>query len=336
MGKRILVIAEAGINHNGNMEIAKKMIDVASEAGADFVKFQTFNSDRLVTSSARKADYQIDELNKEESQKEMLKRVELTEAMHFDLKSHCVKRNIGFLSSAFDIESINFLVSLGQSFFKIPSSEITNLPYLRHIGKIDKSIILSTGMSTIDEIEDAIRIIHLEGTLKKNITILHCTTEYPAPFNEVNLKAMQTIHKALDLDVGYSDHTLGIEVAIAAVAMGAKIIEKHFTLDRNMLGPDHKASLQPEELKAMITAIRNIEVALGDGIKKPTSREIKNKKIARKSIVAKQFIKAGEKFTEKNITSKRPANGLSPMKWDDVIGSKAIRDFSIDELIKLN
>ena len=335
MGKRILVIAEAGINHNGNIGIAKKMIDVASEAGADFVKFQTFNSDSLVTSSARKADYQIEELNKSESQKEMLKRVELTEAMHFELKSYCTKKNISFLSSAFDIESINFLVRLGQSLFKIPSSEITNLPYLRHIGKIDKSIILSTGMSTIEEIEDAIRIIKLEGTSKKNITILHCTTEYPAPFNEVNLKAMQTIHKVLDLDVGYSDHTLGIEVAIAAVAMGAKIIEKHFTLDRNMLGPDHKASLQPEELKAMITAIRNIEVALGDGIKKPTSREIKNKKIARKSIVAKQFIKAGEKFTEKNIISKRPGNGVSPMKWDEIIGTKAIRDFNIDELIEL-
>lgn len=335
MTNRTLVIAEAGVNHNGDIELAKRLIDVAAEAGADIVKFQTFNADRLVTRTAEKADYQIQAIGREKSQYEMLRRLELTPEMHSALIEHCAVRKIGFLSTGFDIESVDLLVSLGQDRFKIPSGEITNLPYLRHIGHFGQAVILSTGMATMDEIEAALAVLEQAGTPRTSITVLHCTTEYPAPMTEVNLHAMQNIRTAFGVAVGYSDHTSGIEVAIAAVALGASVIEKHFTLDRNLPGPDHKASLEPNELKAMIAAIRNIEVALGDGIKRPSQSEIKNKLIARKSLVASRAIKAGELFNAENITAKRPGNGISPMRWDEVIGSRAPRDFLADELIAL-
>jgi N,N'-diacetyllegionaminate synthase len=332
---RTLIIAEAGVNHNGNIELAKQLIDAAAEAGADLVKFQTFNAKRQVTSFAKKAEYQKMTTNSEESQYEMLRKLELSTEMHYDLINHCSSCNIGFFSTGFDIDSINFLVNLGQDNFKIPSGEITNLPYLRHIGQLGKLVILSTGMATMDEIKSAIDVLEQSGTHRSKITVLHCTTEYPTPMADVNLKAMQGIHSAFDVKIGYSDHTSGIEVAIAAVALGASVIEKHFTIDRNLPGPDHKASLEPEELKSMVLAIRNIEVALGDGIKRVTNSEAKNIPIARKSLVAYQTIKKGEKFSEKNITTKRPGTGISPMLWDDVIGETATRDFSIDELISL-
>lgn len=335
MNYRTLIIAEAGVNHNGDIGLAKQLIDVAAEAGADLVKFQTFNASRLVTHAAKKADYQTRNNDNIESQHEMLFRLELTEAMHHDLIAHCAVRNIGFFSSGFDIQSVDMLIGLGQDHFKIPSGEITNLPYLRHIGRIGKGVLLSTGMATLGDIEAAIAVLEQAGASRNQITVLHCTTEYPTPMNEVNLRAMQSIHNALGVAVGYSDHTLGIEVAIAAVAMGATVIEKHFTLDRNLPGPDHKASLEPAELKAMAAAIRNIEVALGDGIKRLTPSEARNKVVGRKSLVASQAIKAGEVFSVKNITTKRPGTGVSPMHWDEVMGRTAPRDFSIDELIEL-
>jgi N,N'-diacetyllegionaminate synthase len=331
----ILIIAEAGVNYNGELRLAKQLIDVAAEAGADLVKFQTFKADRLATRSAKKAGYQIQTTNSKESQHEMLRRLELTEDMHRELIAHCALRNISFFSTGFDMESIDLLLSLGQDHFKIPSGEITNLPYLRHIGKLGKSVILSTGMATLGDIEAAIGVLEQAGTARAQITVLHCTTEYPTPMNEVNLRAMQSIHAAFGVAVGYSDHTLGIEVAIAAVAMGAAVIEKHFTLDRNLPGPDHQASLEPEELKAMVTAIRNIEVALGDGIKRLTPSEARNKPVARKSLVASQAIKAGEVFSADNITTKRPGSGISPMIWDEIMGRTAPRDFVADELIEL-
>lgn len=332
---RTLIIAEAGVNHNGDLNLAKQLIDVAVTAGADIVKFQTFNADRLATRIAKKADYQTLTTDSAESQHAMLRRFELTEAMHSALIVHCEMRNIGFLSTGFDIESVDFLVSLGQEFLKIPSGEITNLPYLRHIGKLKKSTILSTGMCTLGDIELAIDVLEKAGTPRAQITVLHCTTEYPAPMIEVNLRAMQNIHTAFGTAVGYSDHTQGIEVAIAAVAMGATVIEKHFTLDRKLPGPDHQASLEPAELNAMVAAIRNIEVALGDGIKRRTPSEVRNKAIARKSLVASRNIKAGEPFTAENITTKRPGTGISPMLWDKVLGESARRDFLMDELIEL-
>lgn len=332
---KTLIIAEAGVNHNGDMALARQLIDVAAEAGADLVKFQTFNADRLVTRTAQKADYQIRATDSKESQHEMLRRLELTTEMHRQLIAHCAARNIGFFSTGFDIESVNLLVSLGLGHFKIPSGEITNLPYLRHIGRLGKAVILSTGMATLGEIEAAISALDQAGTPRTNITVLHCTTEYPTPMAEVNLRAMQSIGVALGVAVGYSDHTPGIEVAIAAVAMGATVIEKHFTIDRNFLGPDHKASLEPEELKAMAAAIRNIEVALGDGIKRHTPSEEKNKPIVRKSLVASQAIKAGVVFSAQNITTKRPGTGISPMRWDEVIGRTSPRDFVADEMIEL-
>lgn len=330
-----LIIAEAGVNHNGDLWVAKQLIDVAAEAGADLVKFQTFKADRLATRAAKKAGYQTQTTGSDESQHEMLRRLELTADMHCELIAHCTARNIGFFSTGFDIESINLLQSLGQDHFKIPSGEITNLPYLRHIGQLGKKVILSTGMATLGEIEAAIDVLVQAGTARAQLTLLHCTTEYPTPMNEVNLRAMQSIHAAFGVTVGYSDHTQGIEVAIAAVVMGASVIEKHFTLDRNLPGPDHKASLEPEELKAMVTAIRNIEVALGDGIKRLTPSEARNKPVARKSLVASQAIKAGEAFSAQNITTKRPGTGVSPMRWDEVIGRAAPRDFVVDELIVL-
>ncbi|MCK9380246.1 MAG: N-acetylneuraminate synthase [Sulfuritalea sp.] len=335
MTKRILIIAEAGVNHNGDLELAKQLIDVAAEAGADLVKFQTFNANRQVTRNANKAEYQTQTTDSTESQHEMLRRLELTVEMHHELIAHCAKRNIGFFSTGFDIESVDLLVSLGQDQFKIPSGEITNLPYLRHIGRIGKKVILSTGMATLGEIEAAIDVLEQAGTPRANITALHCTTEYPTPMNDVNLRAMQSIHTAFGVAVGYSDHTPGIEVAIAAVAMGAAVIEKHFTLDCNLPGPDHKASLEPDELKVMVAAIRNIEIAMGDGIKRPAPSEARNKTVARKSLVASRAIKAGEIFGAGNITAKRPGTGISPMRWDDIIGRNAPRDFSADELIEL-
>jgi len=333
MTHKTLIIAEAGVNHNGDLNLARQLIDAATAAGADFVKFQTFNADRQVTRSAKKADYQAQVTDSSESQHEMLRRLELTEAMHHELIAHCAARNIGFLSTGFDVESVNLLASLGQDCFKIPSGEITNLPYLRHIGKLGKAVILSTGMATMGEIEAAIEVLEQAGTPRAKLTVLHCTTEYPTPMPDVNLRAMQSIQAAFGVEVGYSDHTLGIEVAIAAVALGATVIEKHFTLDRKLPGPDHQASLEPAELAAMVTAIRNIEVALGDGIKRLTPSEAKNKPIARKSLVASRAIKAGEIFTAENLTAKRPGNGISPMCWDEIMGKQALRDFAADELL---
>lgn len=329
------IIAEAGVNHNGDIELAKQLIDVAADAGADAVKFQTFKADTLVTRNAKKADYQSQNTGTTESQYEMLRKLELSVEMHRDLIAHCAKRNIVFLSTGFDIQSIDLLVSLGQSLLKVPSGEITNLPYLRHIGQLGKPVILSTGMSTMGDIEAAISVLEQSGTTRKNIIVLHCTTEYPTPMTEVNLRAMQSINNAFGVSVGYSDHTSGIEVAIAATAMGATVIEKHFTLNRSLPGPDHKASLEPLELKAMVTSIRNIELALGDGIKRLTASELKNKPIARKSLVASKPIKTGELFSAQNLTAKRPGTGISPMRWDEVVGKVASRDYSVDELIEL-
>lgn len=335
MKKQTLIIAEAGVNHNGDMALAMQLVDAAAEAGADIVKFQTFNADRLATGAAKKADYQTQTTDSNETQHEMLRRLELSAEMHEELITHCVTRNIGFFSTGFDIESVDLLMSLGQDRFKIPSGEITNLPYLRHIGRLGKAVILSTGMATMGEIEAAIDVLEQAGTPRANTTVLHCTTEYPTPMTEVNLRAMQSIHAAFGVAVGYSDHTSGIEVAIAAVALGASVIEKHFTLNRNLPGPDHKASLEPEELKSMVAAIRNIEIALGDGIKRLTPSEARNKPVARKSLVANRTIKAGEAFSPLNITAKRPGTGVSPMRWDEVMGRIALRDFAADELIEL-
>jgi N,N'-diacetyllegionaminate synthase len=335
MSNKTLIIAEAGVNHNGDMLLAKQLIDIAAKAGADLVKFQTFDANRLVTLAAKKADYQKLVTDSSESQYEMLKRLELTEDQHLELIAHCEMRKIGFLSSGFDIESINLLSNLGISCFKIPSGEITNLPYLRHIGELRKKIILSTGMSTLGDIEAALNVLEYAGTPRTNITLLHCTTEYPAPMVEINLRAMQSMHSAFGTAVGYSDHTKGIEVSIAAVAMGASVIEKHFTLDRNLPGPDHQASLEPGELIAMVAAIRNIELALGDGVKRLTPSESKNISIVRKSLVASREIKSGELFSSKNITTKRTGAGISPMRWDEVLGKTARRDYLLDELIEI-
>ena len=335
MTSRTLIIAEAGVNHNGDLALARQLIDVAAVAGADLVKFQTFTADRLATRTAQKADYQNRTTTSTESQHEMLSRLELTDAMHHELIAHCATRNIDFFSTGFDIESVDLLVRHGQNHFKIPSGEITNLPYLRHIGRLGKSVILSTGMANLGEIEAAIDALEAAGTPRAMLTVLHCTTEYPTPMAEVNLRAMLSIHAAFGVAVGYSDHTQGIEVAIASVAMGATVIEKHFTLDRNLPGPDHKASLEPAELNALVAAIRNIEVALGDGIKRLTTSEARNRPVVRKSLVASRAIKSGALFTAENITAKRPATGISPMRWDEVIGKTALRDFGPDELIVL-
>lgn len=334
MTDRTLVIAEAGVNHNGDIGLAKQLINVAAEAGADLVKFQTFNADRLVTRTAKKAGYQTQATDGKESQHEMLRRLELTAGMHQELIAHCAARHIGFFSTGFDIEGVDLLMSLGQDRIKIPSGEITNLPYLRHIGRLNKAVILSTGMATMGDIEAAIDVLEHAGTPRASITVLHCTTEYPTPMAEVNLRAMHSIHAAFGVAVGYSDHTSGIEVAIAAVAMGASVIEKHFTMDRGLPGPDHKASLEPSELKSMVAAIRHIEVALGDGIKRLTQSEARNAPVARKSLVASRRIKAGEVFSAQNITTKRPGTGISPMRWDEIIGRTAPRDFAADELIE--
>ena len=330
---KTLIIAEAGVNHNGDINLAKKLIEVAAESGADLVKFQTFQANRLVTRDAIKADYQMLTTDIAESQMDMLQKLEINESMHLELLEYSKACNIGFFSTGFDIESIEMLVRLGQDLFKIPSGEITNLPLLRYIGKLSKKIILSTGMSDMIEIEEAITALEIAGTSKNQITVLHCTSSYPAPISDVNLFAMLSIKDKLKVAVGYSDHTLGVEIPIAAVALGAKVIEKHFTMDRNLPGPDHKASLVPEELKLMVRSIRNIEQALGDGIKKPTPGEISNRKIARKSLVAREAIKAGQIFSQENLTTKRPGNGISPMKWDQYLGRNANHDYSKDDLI---
>ncbi|MBR3924767.1 MAG: N-acetylneuraminate synthase [Kiritimatiellae bacterium] len=326
---RVFVIAEAGVNHNGSLASAIGLVDAAVEAGADAVKFQTFSADRLVLKTAQKAEYQKATTGAGETQYEMLKRLELSKDDHLALAEHCRRRGIMFLSTAFDCEGVRYLDSLGIPIFKIPSGEITNLPYLRAVAACGKPMILSTGMSTMDEVRDAVVALG-EG---RDITLLHCTTEYPCPLASVNLKAMVTMRDEFGLFVGYSDHTIGIEVPIAAVAMGVRVIEKHFTLDRNQDGPDHKASLEPDELASMIAAIRNVEAALGNGIKTPDAVEQKNIAVARKSIVARVPIRKGELFTEANLTVKRPGMGLSPMLWDKVVGSVANRDYVADENI---
>jgi N,N'-diacetyllegionaminate synthase len=330
---RVFIIAEAGVNHNGSIDLAKKLIEIASNSGADAVKFQTFKTKNLAIKNLEKASYQKITTNKKETQFNMLKNLELSKDAHLDLIDYCKKKNIIFMSSPFDHESIELLKNLDIEIFKIPSGEITNLPYLRQIGKLNKKIILSSGMSNMDDVKNALNILVNSGTKKNNIIVLHANTEYPTPMEDVNLKAMVNIGRELDVKVGYSDHTLGIEVDIAAVAMGASCIEKHFTLDSKMKGPDHKASLEPHQLKAMVKAIRNIELALGDGIKKPSKSEMQNIKIVRKSIVAKTKIKKNEIFNEKNITVKRPGEGISPMKWDEVLGTKSIKDYDEDEFI---
>ncbi|WP_103618841.1 N-acetylneuraminate synthase [Campylobacter concisus] len=331
---KIFIIAEAGVNHNGNMELAKKLIDAAVEAKVDAIKFQTFKTELCISKNAKKAEYQVESTgNSKESQFEMVKKLELTSQNHCELISYCKEKNITFLSTPFDSDSIKLLHELGLSTFKIPSGEITNLPYLRQIGGLNKKIILSTGMANLGEVEAAIEILVKNGTKRENISLLHANTQYPTPMEDVNLKAMITLKNAFGLEVGYSDHTLGIEVDIAAVAMGAKIIEKHFTLDKNMPGPDHKASLEPDELVAMVRAIRNIELALGDGLKHFSKSESENIKIARKSIVAKCNIKKGEIFSEQNICVKRPGDGINPMRWDEVIGQISQKDYKQDDLI---
>lgn len=333
---KILIIAEAGVNHNGDIQIAKKLIDVAVESGADIVKFQTGKPENVISRFAQKADYQIENTkDTTETQLEMCRKFEFQDTIWPILIDYCKQKNIKFLSTPFDVESVDLLHNLGLEIFKIPSGEITNLPYLRKIGKYNKQVILSTGMANLGEIESAIAVLVDSGTKRENITLLQCNTEYPTPFADVNLKAMKSLKKAFRLPVGYSDHTPGIAIPLAAVGMGAKVIEKHFTLDKNMEGPDHKASLEPCELKAMVQGIREIELALGDGIKQTSASEAKNKPIARKSIVANCAIKKGEILSESNLYTKRPAGGISPMEWDKVIGTKAIRDFEPDEMIEL-
>lgn len=329
----VFVIAEAGVNHNGDIEIAKKLVDTAVWAGADAVKFQTFHAEKLVCRTAKKAEYQMETTQKAESQFDMLKRLELTSDMHEQLIDYCKDRKIKFLSTPFDIESMDYLVRCGVDIIKIPSGEITNYPYLVNAGKTRRKVILSSGMSSLDEVRNAVCVLRENGSM--DITVLHCNTEYPSPYGDVNLRAMQTIKDELGVSVGYSDHTTGIEIPIAAVALDATVIEKHFTLNKNMDGPDHKASLEPDELKEMIRAIRNIELSLGDGRKIPSASEKKNMTIVRKSIVAKRDITQGEVLTEENITTKRPGSGLSPMRWREVIGTKAIRDFKEDDMIEL-
>ena len=333
MPKDILIIAEAGVNHNGGIILAKELIAKAKYAGADIIKFQTFISENVVSKYAPKAEYQNNNTKTDESQLEMVKKLELSFDDFTELHNYCKEIGIEFLSTAFDFESIDFLNQLGMQVWKIPSGEITNLPYLIKIAKLNKKVILSTGMSTMREIEDAVNILKDHGA--SELIILHCTTEYPTPYEDVNLNAMLAIKERFGYEVGYSDHTMGIEVPIAAVALGAKVIEKHFTLDRTMDGPDHKASLEPSELKTMVDAIRNIELSMGTGIKEPADSEKKNIAIARKSIVANKSIKKGEILTEQNLTVKRPGDGISPMKWFEIIGTKAIRDFEEDELIEI-
>ena len=333
MVNRVLIIAEAGVNHNGIIDLAYELVDKAKEARADIIKFQTLNPDKLVSKYAKKAEYQNNNLNNDDTQLEMLKKLALSNDEFIRIRDYCNEIGIQFLSTPFDLDSIDFLNGFDMPFWKIPSGEITNYPYLVKIANTHKDVVMSTGMSELFEIEESLKVLRNNGCGK--ISLLHCNTEYPTPFDDVNLKAMFTLKEKFNVEVGYSDHTKGIEVSIAAVAMGATIIEKHFTLDRNMEGPDHKASLEPNELKKMVYSIRNIEIALGDGVKKVSNSEKENIEIARKSIVANCNIKKGEVFNEINITTKRPGNGISPMKWNDVIGKTAKKDFNEDELIEL-
>jgi len=329
----VFIIAEAGVNHNGSVDLAKRLIDVAYNSGADAVKFQTFKAENLVSKNAQKADYQKQTTDVSESQFDMIKKLELDVDTHKELIAHCQEKDIMFLSTPFDHESINLLSDLGLQIFKIPSGEITNLPYLRHIGSLGKKVVLSTGMSNLKEVGDALNILINAGTSKDNITVLHANTMYPTPMEDVNLNAMLTMQKEFDVAVGYSDHTLGIEVDIAAVAMGASCIEKHFTLDRAMDGPDHRASLEPEELKEMVNSIRNIEKALGSSEKKPSQSESVNIDVARKSIFAKIDINKGDILDKKNLCVKRPGSGISPMKWDEVMGTISIKNYKKNTLI---
>jgi N,N'-diacetyllegionaminate synthase len=335
MKTKTIIIAEAGVNHNGRIDLAHELIAAAAAAGADFVKFQTFKAERLTTATAGKAEYQIAANETRETQREMLAKLELNREIHRELIAQCQKNGIRFLSSGFDIESLAFLVELKADRIKIPSGEITNLPYLRAAGGYGLPIILSTGMATLGEIEAALQILGVSGAPRQDITLLHCSTEYPTPMEDVNLRAMNSLKAAFGVPVGYSDHTIGIEIAIAAVAMGASIIEKHFTIDRTLPGPDHKASLEPGELKALVDAIRNLESALGDGVKRPSANELRNRAAARKSLVASREIRSGEAFTPENVAVKRPGTGLSPMLWDEVIGRIAPRDFTADQGIEL-
>lgn len=332
----VTVIAEAGVNHNGSIELAKQLVDKAVEAGVDFIKFQTFKAANLVTKKARQAEYQKNNIGGgDDSQYQMLKKLELTQEEHFELIEYCNQKGVRFFSTAFDFDSIEFLDSLHLGLWKIPSGEITNYPYIKKIAQKQGDVILSTGMSTSEDIQNAVDVLLRWGKTKDQITILHCNTEYPTPFEDVNLRAMLSIKEHIGTQVGYSDHTRGIEVPIAAVALGATVIEKHFTLDRNMSGPDHKASLEPDELKAMVSAIRNIEKALGSSEKKVTDSERKNIAVARKSIVAARNISKGEILTEENLTVKRPGTGISPMRWEEVLGTTAVRDFQEDELVEI-
>ena len=328
--KKVIIIAEAGVNHNGDIKLAKKLIDAASEAKVDYVKFQSFKADKLVSPEAKKADYQIKNIgDNDDSQYQMLKQLELSSEDHLELISYCNSKNISFFSTAFDVDGISYLSSLNLNVFKIPSGELTNFPYLKAIANTRLPVILSTGMANIEEIEKAVNVLVSNGTKKNLITVLHCNTEYPTPMKDVNLKAMLTIKEKLGVSIGYSDHTLGIEVPIAAVAMGAQIIEKHFTLDRNMKGPDHGASLEPHELKDMVKSIRNIEKAIsGNGVKEPSNSEKKNIRIARKSIHLSKDLKSGSTITEKNIIALRPGDGICPMNWEKVIGLKVNTDLN--------
>ena len=330
-----LVIAEAGVNHNGSLELAFELIDAASEAGADVVKFQTFKAENLVTQSASKADYQLETTGSKETQFEMIKKLELSHDMHLKLIARCKEKGIRFSSTGFDTSSLDVLIEMGVDFLKVPSGEITNLPYLRHVGSKGLPIMLSTGMSTMQEVASALQILEEAGTDRSRVTVLHCNTQYPTPMEDVNLRAMLSMENELGVKVGYSDHTLGVEIPIAAVAMGATVIEKHFTLDRTMEGPDHAASLEPDELKQMVKSIRNIEKAIGDGVKKPSNSEEKNISIVRKSIVASKEINVGDKFSSDNLGVKRPGTGISPMQWDEVVGKVASKNFKPDELITI-
>lgn len=332
---KTLIIAEAGVNHNGDIELAKRLVATAAAAGADLVKFQTFVTGKSISRDAPKAEYQKGTTDAGESQYEMVRKLELSRADHEVLIEECRHHGIGFFSTAFDPDSFDMLVELGLEQVKIPSGELTNLPLLRYMTRLGKPVLLSTGMAGLGDIEAAIEAIEAAGTPRDLITVLHCTTEYPTPMEDVNLRAMLSMKATFGVEVGYSDHTPGIEVPIAAVALGASVIEKHFTLDRNLPGPDHKASLEPQELKAMVNAIRHIECALGDGIKRPSASELKNKPIARKSLVAKRAIRTGEPFSVENLGTKRPGTGISPMRWDEVVGRLAPRDFATDELIEL-
>ncbi|EAJ8021358.1 N-acetylneuraminate synthase [Campylobacter upsaliensis] len=329
--KKVLIIAEAGVNHNGDINLAKKLIEQAAKAGADVVKFQTFKANSCVSVSAKKAKYQLETTAKEESQLEMIQKLELSYESHFELMKHCKKHGIAFLSTPFDLESVEFLRGLDLPYFKIPSGEITNLPYLKAVAKCKKRVLLSTGMANLGEIEAALEILRKNGT--RNITLLHCNTEYPTPFEDVNLNALKTLKEAFKLEVGYSDHTEGIVASLGAVALGAVVIEKHFTLDKTMEGPDHRASLEFEELKALCKGIRELEKALGSGIKKASKSEAKNKIIARKSLVAKREIQKGEKFSIENLTTKRPGSGISAMRYEEYLGKRALKTYKKDELI---